>query len=540
MYGGDDRVQDITKKVERLQGDRGTWESHWTEIAELVLPSYSDLFESRGYSTPGQKKTERQFDATAPSALTRFASVMESILTPRQQTWSSIKPVDRALMNDYQTKLWYEEANKVLFRYRYGSRAFYASQQHEVYMALGAFGTGCLFVDEDRERPGIRYKAIHLGEIFIDENHQGMVDTVYRCFRMKGRQLLQRFGKKVPEDVYKEYENGCDRDYDIIHCVRPRNDRDPRRADYKGMAFESLYICRKHNIVLDEGGYTTMPYIVSRYVTIPGEIYGRSPAMQVLPAIKTLNEQKKTVLKQGHRTVDPVLLAYDDGVLDSFSMKPGALNYGGLNANGQKLIDTLPVGNIAIARDMMEDERLTINDAFLVTLFQILVESPQMTATEVLERSREKSALLAPIMGRQQSEALGPMIEREVDLLTRQRLMPQPTPAMMEAGVNAYKVEYDSPLSRMQKAEAASGGLRMFQYASEIAAQTQDPSSLDWFNVDAMIPDLAEAQAMPASWMNSQEAVDAKREGRQQQQAQQQMIEAAPSMAAMVKATGTR
>jgi len=40
--------------------------------------------------------------------------------------------------------------------------------------------------------------------------------------------------------------------------------------------------------------------------------------------------------------------------------------------------------------------------------------------------------------------------------------------------------------------------------------------------------------------MNSQESVDAKREGRQQQQAQQQMLEAAPSMAAMVKATGTR
>ena len=536
----DDRVQDVVKKAERLQGDRGNWESHWTEIAELVIPAYSDMFQSRGNNTPGDKKTEKQFDATAPSALTRFASVMESILTPRQQTWSSIKPTDRYLLKDYQTKLWYEEANEVLFRYRYGSRAFYASQQHEVYMSLGAFGTGCLFIDEDRDRPGVRYKAIHLSEILVEENHQGMVDTVYRSFKMKGRQLLQRFGKKVPQEVFKEYEAGCDKDYDVIHCVRPRNDRDPRRADFKGMAFESLYVCRKNNVLLDEGGYTTMPYIVSRYVTIPGEIYGRSPAMQVLPAIKTLNEQKKTVLKQGHRAVDPVLLAFDDGVLDSFSLRPGALNYGGLNAQGQRLIDTLPVGNIAIARDMMEDERMAINDAFLVTLFQILVESPQMTATEVLERSREKAALLAPIMGRQQSEALGPMIEREVDLLTRQRLLPQPTPAMIEAGNNAYKVEYDSPLSRMQKAEAASGGLRMFQYAAEIAAQTQDPSSLDWFNVDAMMPALADAQAMPASWMNSQEAVDAKREGRQQQQSQQQMLEAAPAMAGMIKATGTR
>lgn len=540
MYDKDERVQDILRRVSAARGSRGNWESHWTEIAELVLPSYSDMFQSQtNYNNPGQKKNDKLFDATAPGALTRFASVMESILTPRQQMWHHIKATDAYLMKDYQTKLWFEEANKLLFQYRYGPKANYASQQHEIYMSLGAFGTGCLFVDELADQPGVRYRAIHLAEIFFSENHQGVIDTVYRIFTMKGRQLLQRFGKKVPEDILKEYQNGQDKDYEIIHCVKPNNDRDPRRVDYKSMAFESLYCCTKHQMILEEGGYKTMPYIVSRYITIPGENYGRSPAMQVLPAIKTLNEQKKTVLKQGHRTVDPVLLAHDDGVLDSFSMKPGAMNYGGVSADGRQLVHALPVGNLSLARDMMEDERMAINDAFLVSLFQILVETPTMTATEVLERSREKSSLIAPIMGRQQSEALGPMIERELALLLNQGLLPAPSPAMQEAGAG-YKIEYDSPLSRMQKAEAASGGLRMFEYASEIAANTQDPSSLDWFNVDTMIPDLADAQGMPASWMNSQESVDAKREGRQQQQAQQQMLEAAPAMAGMIKATGTR
>ena len=40
---------------------------------------------------------------------------------------------------------------------------------------------------------------------------------------------------------------------------------------------------------------------------------------------------------------------------------------------------------------------------------------PQMTATEVIERTNEKGILLAPTIGRQQSEYLGPMIERELD-----------------------------------------------------------------------------------------------------------------------------
>lgn len=535
MYGTDDKADEILKRFEKVKDDRYNWEGHWQEIAELVIPSYSDMFLGISNSlTPGKKKTDKLFDSTAPAALTRFRSVMESILTPRQQTWHSLKPSDPYLMKDRDTKLWFEEVNKLLFHYRYAPNANYASQQSEIYGSLGAFGTGCMFVDSLASGKGFRYKAVFLGEVYFVENHQGIIDTVYRCFTMTTRQIVQKWGEKTPKQIKEELSEKPDAEHEIVQCVHPRSDRDPYRADYKGMAFESLYICKDTKELISEGGYRTMPYIVSRYTTIPGENYGRSPAMDVLPAIKTLNEEKKTVLKQGHRVVDPVLLAYDDGVLDSFSLKPGAINYGGVSAEGRQLVHSLPTGNLSLAKEMMEEERNVINDAFLITLFQILVETPQMTATEVMERAREKAALLAPIMGRQQSEALGPMIEREIDILMEQGLLPEPTNAMIEAQAD-YRIEYDSPLSRMQKAESSAGGLRMFQYAGEIAANTQDPSVLDWFNIDEMIPDLADSQAMPASWIRSKEEVEQIRQGRQQQQETQQLIDAAPAMASMMK-----
>jgi hypothetical protein len=532
----DDRVQDILRRGSMAKSDRSVWETHWTEIARLVFPAYSDMFIGGGLITPGEKKTDFLIDSTAPSALLRFGSVMESILTPRGQTWHHLRPVDPYLGKDRQTKLWFEEANNLLFRYRYAPLANFASVQNEGYMSLGAFGTKCKFVDKLQTQPGIRYKSISLGEVYIQENHQGIVDTVYRYFKMKGRQMMQQFGDKVPKDIYDEYKACQDKDYDVVHCVRPRTDRDPRRLDYRGKKYESLYICEKHKKILEEGGYNTIPYIVSRYSTISGEKYGRSPAMTVLPAIKTLNEEKRTVLKQGQRVVDPVLLLHDDGALDSFSLKAGAMNFGGMSAEGRRLVDVLPTGNIAVGRDMMEDERVTINDAFLITLFQILVETPAMTATEVLERAREKAALLAPIAGRQESEDLGPMIDREIDLLMQQSLLPPFTPAMREAGAQ-FRVEYDSPMTRMQKSESAAGGIRTLQIAAEISAQTQDPSAMDWINVDEMMPDIAEAQAMPPSWVRDQAQVDQIRKGRQDQASTQQMIEAAPSMAAMMKAT---
>ncbi len=257
--------------------------------------------------------------------------------------------------------------------------------------------------------------------------------------------------------------------------------------------------------------------------------------MDVLPAIKTLNEQKKTYLKQGHRAVDPVLLVHDDGILDSFSLKPGHANAGAVNKDGRPLVHTLPVGNIAAGKDMMDEERAIIKDNFLITIFQILAETPTMTATEVLERTREKGILLAPTIGRQQSERLGPQIERELDVLAQQNLLPPMPGVLVEAGAQ-FKVEYDSPLSRAQRAEEAAGLMRTIEAVLGVANVTGDLSPLDHFNWDTIVPDMSDINAVPVRWRNGMEQIQALRQGRAQQQEQQTMIQAAPSAAAMMKA----
>ncbi len=531
--------KEVIERYDALKSQRGTWESHWEEIADRVLPRYSDAFSGRpALGTKGEKNTEKMFDSTAALALGTFAAAMESMLTPRSTKWHRLQSSDTLLNKDRDTQLWFEDANRILFRERYSPAANYASQQHEAYMGLGAFGTAALYVDSN-VRGGLRYSSIDLGEILFDINFQGVVDTSLRKFTKTARQMKQmeesgRF-KQVPASVSKAAESKPDKEFEIIHCVTPNDTIDPTKADHRGMAFSSYYVCVEENMLLGEGGYDSFPYPISRYVTGPGEIYGRSPAMQVLPNIKTLNEEKKTLLTQGHRVVNPVLLAHDDGVLDTFSLKPGSVNVGGVNAQGQRMVHELPTGNIAAGQEMMDMERNVINDAFLVNLFQILVETPTMTATEVLERVREKGALLSPTMGRQQSEMLGPMIERELDLLGNQGLLPPLTPALIEAE-GEYEVVYDSPLSRAQRAEESAGWMRTFESVAAVADTTQDPSALDHFNMDVIVPQVAAINAVPISWMASPDDIVAKREARQQQQQQQQMLDAAPAVSGALKA----
>jgi hypothetical protein len=536
-YGGESIAEEIVEYFSKIESDRGTWESHWTEIAERVLPAHSPLFQDRGRRSPGEKRTEHLFDSTAAVALKRFGAILDSLLTPRNQTWHRLVPSDPYLSKDRQTRLWFEEVNRLLFKHRYAPMANFSSQNQQNYLSLGAYGTGCVFTDQLVGAPGLRYRNIHLGEIYFCENHQGLVDRAYRNFDLTARQLMKHptWKDKLPDSVKGKAEANGEQCFEVIHCVMERQDLDPARKDYRGKKYASYYVLRDGMVLLEEGGYDSFPYAISRYEQLSGEVYGRSPAMDVLPAIKTLNEQKKTMLKQGHRAVDPVLLAHDDGVIDGFSLKPGALNLGAVSAEGRALVQALPVGNISVGKEMMDDERSIINDSFLVSIFQILVENPQMTATEVMERTREKGILLAPTIGRQQSEYLGPLIDRELDVLAIQGILPPMPQALLQAK-GEYRTEYDSPISRAQRAEEASGIMRTVEQALQVVNVTQNPEPLDFFNWDTIIPEMAEIAGVPERWMRAKDEVMQMRAGRQEAAQAQQAMNAAPGIAAVAKA----
>lgn len=538
----DDIAAQIIWRYDRAWSNLGVWRSHWEEIAQRVLPSYANSFIGLELRTPGAKRTQEMFDATAAMALTRFAAAMESMLTPRSSRWHRLIPTDKTLMRNRAVRMWFDDVTDILFQYRYAPRANYASNQHEVYMGLGAFGTGAMYVDklDSKTEKGLRYRAIHLGEVAFLENHQGIIDTCFRKYELTARQAYQEFGEELPAEMIEKAKKpeSAELKFWFINCIQPRTEAmgyDPGRRDVKGMQFASHTVSITGKKIVKESGFRVFPYPISRYVVAPGETYGRSPAMLVLPAIKVLNEEKKTVLKQGHRAIDPVLLAHDDGVLDGFNLKPGSINAGGVSADGKPLVHALPVGNLSLAKEMMEAERQAINDAFLVTLFQILVETPQMTATEVLERAREKGALLSPTMGRQQSEFLGPMIERELDVLAQENLLP-PMPLMLQQARGHYNTIYDSPLSRSQRAEEAAGLMRLVGWAQEVVAVTQDPSIMDNFDFDMAMPELADIQAVPSRWMRDDQSKAQLRDARAKQAQMKQLTEAAPSIASVAKA----
>ena len=527
----DSRVDEIIREHEQMVAERGVWEEHWRDMAERVLPR-QDWFQATN-KVPGEKRTEKVFDATAGLALERFAAAMESMLTPRTMKWHKLTSRDPALQNNNEVQAYLDDVTNILFQVRYNPRANFASQAHENYMSLGAFGTGGLFID-DIVGTGIRYKSIHLSEIYFAENYAGVVDKVNRKFELTARQAMQRFGyDALPEKMKNCLERSPEQTFEFIHCVKPNEEIKRGRRDYRGMPYSSYYLALEGRQMMSENGYQSFPYAVSRYVTAPKEIYGRSPAMTVLPDIKMINEMSKTVIRAAHKIVDPPLLLQEDGVLQAFNTRPGALNYGGVDDQGRQVVQPLQTGaRVDIGMEMMEQRRKVINDAFLITLFQILVDAPNMTATEAMLRAQEKGALLAPTMGRQQSEMLGPMIERELDILARAGILPPMPEAMIEQG-GEIEIEYVSPLNRAQRAEEGVAILRTLE--SVIPLAQFDPSVLMIFKPEEIARELSEINGVPAKILRSREEIDEMKQQQAEQQQTQQLLDAAPVVANSAK-----
>lgn len=524
-----DYASETIHRFEQMKSYRGLFERQWSEIARRVLPRADDFITKRA---PGQRREEYIFDSTAQLALPSFAAAMESMLTPRTSKWHGLQPVDPAVAADDEVKRYCEQLRDFMFRLRYAPHANFASQTYEHYMGLGAFGTSGLFI-QDALGKGIRYQSIPLAELFIQEDSAGVVDTVYRKYELTSRQAYQKWGEKLPEAIKKCVEKEPERRFEFIHAVRPNTEIDKSKTNYKGMAFHACDVAIEGKIELSQGGYRTMPYAVSRYTTSPREVYGRSPAWDAIADIKTLNEMSKTSLRFGQLVVDPPWVTADVDSLSPFAMRPGAINSGYMTEQGQVLAKSIaPESNPNFTLEMANQRRESINRAFLVTLFQILVDTPQMTATEAMLRAQEKGALLAPTVGRQQSEFLGPLITRELDILQTSGAIP-PLPDKLKNRGGFLEIVYDSPLTRAQKAEEGVGIMRTLEALTPLA--NIDQAVLGVVNAERTFRRLADINGAPMDMLNTVEEMQAKQQAQQQQMDMQTMMQAAPIAAQTAK-----
>lgn len=527
----------IVKEFDRLHSERGTLDANWSDVASVASPR-DNVFNRE--TTQGENLRQNQYDETAELTLDRATSNYGAITTPDNQRWHGVNATLPELNEIHSVRLYFDQIENVLFSLRYQPGAGFSTNKYEENRSLLGFGNGILFSGEGSgfRDPVLWYKAIHLSQMYFSENNQGIVDKTYRHYPMTVRQVIEEFGTDELPDGFKDKPQ--EQETKVLHCVRPNPDFDPDPDNINPATFQysSRYILMEGGKdettgFLRMGGFRTRPYLIARDSRTPQEHYGRGTLQKVFPAISSLNQMNRTLIKVGHNLVDPINLMKDDSSVDMGDMRPGHGVVGGLDAAGNETIKPYNSGaRYDINVDIVDRHRNTVKEAFLLDLFmQSFQGRERVTATEILERSREQGRLMTPLVSRSETESLGPMIEREIEILSRRGLFPEMPPELVEAQ-GEFEIEFTSPLSLAQKSDQAIGAQRTVLAVTE-AAQVA-PDVLDNINWDEYARIVHDAEGAEAKLLKSREEVIDIRNERQEQQELEMAAQAAPGVGSAV------
>lgn len=550
-------ADDAARLYAEAQQLRTPFEQDWKMAAAYCVPWDYKMWNSAqaGPATNDQSGREVQrfvYDNTGVLALPKFVSIMQRLCTPDGQRWSVLRPTSNELMKSYAVRDYFDKLGDLIFKTRYNPKARFTQAQTEGYESIGVYGNGPKRIGWRKPMVGERkggflYKAVPMRDYFVTFDDDGNVYCSFVRFWLTAPQFKRKWPEEampraVAAEASKPGGGNNTTFFEFVQLVHPRSaaDYDPYALDHRRFTHVSSYLAvQDKEYVGKELGYAGNPYVMPRAASSAGNVYGVSPAQRASPALGGASATKKTILKQGQKAVDPVVLANDDGVLSGkVDLRPGKVNYGGVDSQGRKLVQTLEMGDFRVAETILQDERNDIGEAFFTPFFKILEDHPEMSAAEVFDRVVKETALVAPTMGRMQSEDLGPSAEREIALLAEYAPydMPEMPPELVEAK-GEYEIIYTSPAAKNLSAEEDAGFVRMVELGIEVSQATGDPSGLDHFNFDVAIPEMSQHRNVPTRWMNDQKVIDAKRDARQKQQQTDQLIKAAPSMASVATAT---
>lgn len=521
-------VKDLISRYESLSGDRQTYEKTWDLISQYVVPTRGE-FLNEGRKDGNNRQNRRLFDSTATQANEMLASTLHGGLTNPSTKWFSLKAVDNELNNSEAVKRFFEDAVLKMMRVFNSPHSNFASQNHELFMDLVAYGTGAMFVEEDPEQ-GIKFIARHLSEIYVAEDKNGRIDTVFRKFKLTARQAVQMWGEDLDAKFREHAEKKPEEKFEYLHVIMPRKEVRKGSKKVRNLPIASYFIDLKNNKLIREGGYNEMPWSIPRWSKLVGEVYGRSPAWSALPDIRMINVMSETMIKADQKQADPPMLMADDGVLLPLRLQPGGINYGGMDPNGRPRLAPLQTGaRLNVGYESMEQRRKTIRDAFFVDQL-IFREGPQMTATEVLQRQEEKLRLIGPQLGRIQTEYLSPVIDRVFSILLRNGELGEVPEELLGADTT---IEYLSPLAKLQESQDALAVMKTLQQLSPLAQV--DPTIMDNFNMDVLTRHLAEVNGVPLKILKLPEQVDQERQVREQQMQQVQQLQQIQQLAEVAK-----
>jgi len=510
------RTNKYINRKRELEVEKEPWLEHFQSLAEIFLTRKSDFTHTH---SPGEFLQDEVFDNTPQFAAQLMASVFLSMLWPDSARTFNLKPVKK-LQDVSGVEAYFKFVTEEMHMTMDTPRAGLQLALMEHFTDQGIFGTSGIGTfegpEDDDESLPVVYEAWDVKNMFISQNAQGFVDTIYFKIMKTIRQMVEEYGEapdKISSKVMELFNNGKLEDkLEVLIVIEPKKAQRNKRG-VAGMPVRTVHIDIQHKFIMREGGFEEMPVAVARFFKRIDETYGRSPGMTALPDAASLNALSEAVLVASEKQLDPPLGLLDDGRLGGgiVDTSAGALNV--FNASG-RIMGEKPIFPLFTVGELQSAEKLQINltnkimQAFFLDRLLDLNNQVQMTAFEASIRNKLRGESMGSIFARQEMEVLTPTILRTFNIKWRrgdfgvgrrgegakarrrfERILGQPEVIVPEAiiaaaraGLDIFEIEYISPAKRFMKAEKLQG---IFTATDALVALNQVIPGI----ADAMDPD---------------------------------------------------
>lgn len=511
---------DIIKRYEISLKKKDEFRSLYEDAYEFALPQrnlYDGFYDG---NVGGQKKMNRVFDATAINSTQRFANRMQSGIFPPQTKWCKLEP-GPDIPGERKA-----EAQMALDVYT--EKMFATIKQSNIDIAIGEFlldlavGTAAMMVQPGDDISPINFIPVPQFLVSFEEGANGQVDNVYRRMRIKGEAIQRQWpDANIPDTLKNKIDLKPSEDVELLEATI----LDVKRGDY---TYHVIHKETKSEVVFRR--MKTSPWIISRYMKVAGEIYGRGPLITALPDIKTLNKVLELVLKNASLAIAGVYTAADDGVLNpnTVQIAPGAIIPVARNGGPQgESLKALPrAGDFNTSQIVMNDLRMNIKSILLDESLPPDNMSAR-SATEVIERMKQLSQNLGSAFGRLINETMIPLVNKILQVMDERGIIDLP----LKVNGLEIKVTPVSPLAMSQNMDDVQNILQFMQIA-----QGAGPEGQMVIKTEAVLDYIADKMAVPQVVRNSPAERDLMKQqmAEQAQAMAQQNPEAAAAVAGQV------
>lgn len=538
--------QNADRRFDIMMMDRQEYEPWWHELREQFAPNRGrfDAWEK-------PKKGLVRRNSRARRIPDDFAAGMKSGLTSPSRPWFSLTLYDDAEYKENEDiRAWLTSVQDIMQNQMIRTNLY--DQLFDVYKEQGIFGTAALLIEEDDEDV-FHAKALTIGSYCIGVDSKGRVNRFGRQFKRTLNQLAQEFGEEaLPSQLrYALKDKPVGQYYELRNLIEPSDEFRMGDGPEGEFRWRSLWWLKGFTepLFLRRKGYHEMPVMVPRWRIIGDDLYGREqPGDLGLDDAKTLQDletDERSALKKGVR---PPVAMPNSIKADVHDYPGGVTLYDLIDEKGVPAITKLY--QVDFDHKSVAEKRLEVTshleETFHVNMFKMWTTDQKQgrTATEIEAREAEKMFMLGPLIERQMSELLDPMINRIYGIMSRQDLFPPP-PEELE-GVD-LKVEYLSVLANIQKQASFAGIQTVMAITAELAKMQAEagerPRVLDKLDADEIVEQLADMYVLPAGIVPGDDVVKERRKEREKKEAEaqrQQQLMAETEMAAKAAPQATR